>query len=262
MADIRTYGDWAVVTGASAGIGQAFARRLAAARINTVLVARRRDRLAALADELSRQHGTQSRVVAEDLEREDAAQRIGDHVRDLDVGILVNNAGFSAAGRFERVPLDRHLAMIRVNCIAVTALTHVFLPRMKARGRGAIVIVASAAGYQPVPLAGTYGATKAFDLMLAEALWSENRGSGVDVLALSPGPVDTEFQAVAGETAHPGATPESVVDVALGALGRKPSVVAGGFNKARAWSVRLAPRALVARMAFGVMREFIPEPMR
>lgn len=262
MADIRTYGGWALVTGASAGIGQAFARRLAAARIDTVLVARRRDRLEALADELSRQYGTKSRVVAEDLEREDAAARIGEQVRDLDVGILVNNAGFSAAGRFERVPLDRHAAMIKVNCLAVAALTHVFLPRLKARGRGAIVIVASAAGYQPVPLAGTYGATKAFDLMLAEALWSENRGTGVDVLALSPGPVDTEFQAVAGETAHPGATPESVVDVALAALGRKPSVVAGGFNKARAWSVRLAPRALVARMAFGVMRAFIPEPMR
>ena len=262
MADIQAYGQWAVVTGASAGIGQAFARRLAAAKINTVLVARRRDRLAVLADELSRQHGTQSRVVAADLEHEDAVTRIGEETKDLDVGILVNNAGFSAAGRFERVPLDRHIAMIKVNCVAVAALTHVFLPRMKARGRGAIVIVASAAGYQPVPLAGTYGATKAFDLMLAEALWSENRGSGVDVLALSPGPVDTEFQAVAGETSHPGATPESVVDVALGALGRKPSVVAGGFNKARAWSVRLAPRALVARMAFGVMREFIPEPMR
>jgi short-subunit dehydrogenase len=262
MADLGKYGDWAVVTGASAGIGQAFARRLAAARVNTILVARRRDRLEALADELSRTHGTKSRVVVEDLERDDAAVRIGEAVKDLDVGILVNNAGFSAAGRFERVPLDRHAGMIKVNCIAVAALTHVFLPRMKARGRGAIVIVASAAGYQPVPLAGTYGATKAFDLMLAEALWSENRGTGVDVLALSPGPVDTEFQAVAGETAHPGATPESVVDVALAALGRKPSVVAGGFNKARAWSVRLAPRALVARMAFGVMRTFIPEPMR
>jgi uncharacterized protein len=262
MADIEKYGQWAVVTGASAGIGQAFARRLAAAKINTVLVARRRDRLASLAEELSRRYGTQSRVVPADLEQEDAAACIGDETKDLEVGILVNNAGFSAAGRFDRVPLDRHIAMIKVNCIAVTALTHVFLPRMKARGRGAIVIVSSAAGYQPVPLAGTYGATKAFDLMLAEALWSENRGSGVDVIALSPGPVDTEFQAVAGESAHPGASPESVVDVAVGALGRKPSVVAGGFNKARAWSVRLAPRALVARMAFGVMREFIPEPMR
>src|SRR5262245_38722585 len=127
MADMRAYGEWAVVTGASAGIGQAFARRLAAEGINTVLVARRRDRLTALADELSQKHGTRSRVVPEDLEREDVAQRIGEQVKDLDVGILVNNAGFSAAGRFDRVSLDRHVAMIKVNCIAVAALTHVFL---------------------------------------------------------------------------------------------------------------------------------------
>jgi short-subunit dehydrogenase len=262
MADIASYGKWAVVTGASAGIGQAFARRLAAAHVDTVLVARRADRLQTLAAELEGRHGTRSRVIVEDLERDGAAERIGEQTADLEVGVLVNNAGFSAAGRFERVPRDRHAAMIRVNCVAVTELAHVFLPRMKARGRGAIIIVASAAGYQPVPLAATYGATKAFDLMLAEALWSENQGTGVDVLALSPGPVDTEFQAVAGETPHRGATPESVVETALAALGRKPSVVAGSFNKARAWSVRLAPRALVARMAHGVMRQFIPEPMR
>src|SRR5580765_6200196 len=119
MGDIRTYGDWAVVTGASAGIGQAFARRLGAAKVNTVLVARRRDRLEALAAELTRQYGTQSRVVAADLAHEDAAMRIGEQVKDVDVGILINNAGFSAAGRFDRVPLDRHIAMIKVNCIAV-----------------------------------------------------------------------------------------------------------------------------------------------
>ena len=262
MADIGTYGGWAVVTGASAGIGRAFARRLAAARVNTVLVARRRDRLEALGAELSRQHGTESRIVAEDLEREDAASRIGEQVRDLDIGILVNNAGFSAAGRFDRVPLERHLAMIRVNCLAVTALTHLFLPAMKARQRGAVIIVASTAGYQPLGLAATYGATKAFDLMLGEALWAENRGTGVDVLVLSPGPVETEFQAVAGETAHPGATAESVVRVAFAALGKKPSVITGAFNKARTWSVRLGPRAQVARLAMGVMRGFIPETMR
>src|SRR5512145_2608662 len=113
MVDVGTYGGWAVVTGASAGIGQAFARRMAAAKIDTVLVARRRERLAALADELALRYGTQSRILAE----------------DLDVGILINNAGFSAAGRFERVPLDRHAAMIKVNCIAVAGLAHVFLPR-------------------------------------------------------------------------------------------------------------------------------------
>jgi short-subunit dehydrogenase len=99
--------------------------------------------------------------------------------------------------------------------------------------------------------------------MLAEALWAETRGSGVDVLAVSPGPVETEFQAVAGETPHPGQTPASVVEESLAALGRKPSVVTGGLvMKARTWSVRLAPRAQVAQLALGVMRGFIPEPLR
>jgi len=106
------------------------------------------------------------------------------------------------------------------------------------------------------------GATKAFDLMFGEALWAENQGTGVDVLVVSPGPVETEFQTVAGETPHPGATPDSVVEAALAALGRKPSVVAGAANKARAWSVRLGPRAVVARVALGVMRGFLPEAMR
>jgi hypothetical protein len=133
---------------------------------------------------------------------------------------------------------------------------------MRARGRGAVIIVASAAAYQPLGYAATYGATKAFDLMFGEALWAENRGTGVDVLVLSPGPVDTEFQGVAGETPHPGASPESVVAVALAALGKKPSVVAGGLNKVRAWGVRLAPRAQVARLAMGVMRGFVPDAMR
>jgi short-subunit dehydrogenase len=125
-----------------------------------------------------------------------------------------------------------------------------------------MVIVASTAGYQPLPLAAAYGATKAFDLMLGEALWAENRGTGVDVLAVSPGPVDTEFQAVAGETPHPGCRPEDVVTAALGALGRKPSVIVGPANAARAWSVRLAPRAVVARMAEAVMRRNVPEEAR
>jgi len=262
MADLKAYGSWALVTGASAGIGMAFTRRLAGAGLNVALVARRRDRLEALAAEMERSHGVRTRVIVEDLERDGCAEHIGDQVRDLEIGILVNNAGFSSVGRFERVPREKILGMIRVNCLAVAALTHAFLPAMQARRRGAIVIVASVAGYQPLGLAATYGATKAFDLMLGEALWAENRGTGVDVLALSPGPVDTEFQTVAGETAHPGATPESVVEDALAALGRKPSVIAGPFNKVRTWSLRLAPRAQVARLALGVMGRFVPEGLR
>ena len=262
MSSLMSYGEWALVTGASAGIGTAFATRLATQGINVVLVARRADRLEALADALGRANRVQTRVVPEDLERDGAVERIEARVADLPIGILVNNAGFSAVGRFEQVPRDRILGMIRVNCLAVAGLTHAFLPAMRARGRGAVIIVSSAAAYQPLGYAATYAATKAFDLMLGEALWAENRGAGIDVLVLSPGPVDTEFQAVAGEAPHPGATPESVVDVAFGALGRKPSVVAGPFNKMRAWSVRLGPRAQVARLAMGVMRAYVPETKR
>ena len=259
---LRAYGDWALVTGASAGIGATFARRLAAQGINLVLVARRADRLQSLAAELGRAAGVEARVVAEDLERDGVVDRIVERVGDLPVGILVNNAGFSMHGRFDRVPRDKILGMVRVNCLAVAGLTHAFLPAMRARGRGAVIIVSSAAAYQPLGYAATYAATKAFDLMLGEALWAENRGSGVDVVVVSPGPVDTEFQAVAGEVPHPGASPESVVETAFTALGKKPSVVAGAFNKVRAWSVRLGPRAQIARLAMGVMRGVVPEAMR
>lgn len=262
MASLRSYGDWALVTGASAGIGAVFARKLAAERMNVVLVARRADRLQALANELARAHAVKTRVVAEDLERDGAIERIAASVADLEIGVLVNNAGFSTVGRFERVPREKILGMIRVNCLAVAGMTHAFLPGMTKRRRGAIVIVASVAGYQPLGFAATYGATKAFDLMLGEALWAENRDTGVDVLVLSPGPVETEFQTVAGETPHPGATPESVVEVAFQALGKKPSVIAGRLNKARTWGVRFAPRAQVARLAMGVMRGFVPDAVR
>jgi short-subunit dehydrogenase len=262
MAALKSYGPWALVTGASAGIGDAFARRLAADGVNVALVARRGDRLRALADDLGRRHGVQSRVVVQDLGADGAAERVAAELKDLEIGILVNNAGFSTVGRFDRVPRAKIVEMIRVNCIAVAELTHLFLPAMRARGRGAVVIVASVAGYVPLGLAATYGATKAFDLMLGEALWAENQGTGVDVCVLSPGPVETEFQQVAGETPHPGATPESVVEAALAALGRKPSVIEGAFNKMRTWSTRLAPRAQVARLALGVMRSYIPETMR
>jgi short-subunit dehydrogenase len=262
MESLRRYGEWALVTGASAGIGAVFARRLAAEGVNVALVARRVDRLDSLAAELAREHGVQARVVAEDLERDDGVDRVAARTADLAIGILVNNAGFSAVGRFDRVPREKILGMIRVNCLAVAGLTHAFLPAMRARRRGAIVIVSSVAGYQPLGLAATYGATKAFDLMLGEALWAENRDAGVDVVVLSPGPVETEFQMVAGETPHPGATPESVVEAAFGALGRKPSVIAGSLNKARTWSIRLAPRAQVARLAMSVMRGFVPAALR
>jgi short-subunit dehydrogenase len=262
MRSFTSYGSWALVTGASAGIGEAFARTLARQGLGVVLTARREDRLRALAGELESAHGVPTRTIPLDLSVEGAPDRLVAATADLDVGVLINNAGYGLAGRFESARYERLLAMIRLNCAAVAALTHHFLPRMKARGKGAVVIIASVAGYQPVPFNAAYGATKAFDLMLAEALWAETRGSGVDVLGVSPGPTETEFQAVAGEAPHPGATPEQVVATAIRALGRKPSVVVGAGNKVQSFGVRFAPRAMTAKLAGRVMSGFLPATSR
>jgi uncharacterized protein len=262
MAMLGSYGGWAVVTGASAGIGDAFARALAAERVNLVLTARREERLRTLATDLEARYGIQTRVIALDLAVDGAPARLAEATADLDVGFVLNNAGFGVAGRFELGSYERVLEMVRLNCIAVTAVSHLFLPRLAARGRGALVIVASVAGYQPLPFAAVYGATKAFDLMLGEALWAENRGRGVDVLAVSPGPTDTEFQTVAGEKPHAAVPPADVVDATVGALGKQPSVIVGNFNAIRAFTLRFAPRALIARVSEMVMRENLPEGNR
>jgi short-subunit dehydrogenase len=259
---LGSYGGWAVVTGASAGIGEAFARALAAARVNLVLTARREDRLQSLARTLEAHHDVQTRVVPLDLAVDGAPKKLAEATADLDVGFVLNNAGFGVAGRFETGDYERVLDMVRLNCVTVAAISHLYLPRLIARGRGALVIVASVAGYQPLPLAAVYGATKAFDLMLGEALWAENRGRGVDVLAVSPGPTDTEFQAVAGEKPHAAVPPEDVVSATVGALGRQPSVIVGSVNALRTFSLRFAPRALIARVAEMVMRENVPESAR
>ncbi len=259
---LGSYGGWALLTGASAGIGEAFARALGAAGVNLVLTARREDRLRSLATELENHHHIQTRVVPLDLAVDGAPKRLAEATADLDVGFVLNNAGFGVAGRFELGDYERVLEMVRLNCVTVTAISHLYMPRLVARGRGALVIVASVAGYQPLPLAAVYGATKAFDLMLGEALWAENRGRGVDVLAVSPGPTDTEFQAVAGEKPHAAVPPEDVVSATVGALGKQPSVIVGSFNAMRTFSLRFAPRALIARITERVMRPNVPESAR
>jgi hypothetical protein len=248
------FGGAALVTGASAGIGESFVRALAARGMDVILVARRAERLAEIARELHETHGVRAEAIAEDLTRVDAAVRLSAAVaeRGVSVGLLVNNAGFGQFGPFVDEDPEQAVRMVDLNCRAPVALTHAFLPEMLARGRGGLVFVASTAGYQPTPWYAVYGATKAFDLMLAEALWVELRDRGIEVLGLSPGYTSTEFQEVAGvrEMAVPSVMgPGEVVDVALRALGKKPSVIPGLLNKASAVAAQLGPRALVARTA-------------
>jgi short-subunit dehydrogenase len=253
------YGEWALVTGASAGIGAEFARAFAREGVSCVLSARREDRLRELASELEKNHHVATRVVAADLAAPDGADRLAAAVADLDLAILVNNAGFGLAGRFDRCDPARLREMVQVNCMAPVVLTARLLPRLLERGRGAVVITGSVAGRQPMPLHGVYSATKAFDLLFGESLAVELRDRGIDVLVLEPGPTETEFQQVAGELAHPGEPAARVVEVALDALGRQSSVVSGWWNWLRANAAgRLAPRSLVAYVARDYMARQTP----
>jgi len=252
------FGPWAVVTGASAGLGEQFARQLAPLGFKLVLVARRAERLETLAQELAKTHGTECRPLPLDLSAEGADARLDEATADLDVGLFVNNAGLGYYGSFVEQDRERLAGLVRLNCAAVALLAHRFARRLVARGRGAMVIVASTAAYQATPHMVLYGATKGFDLLLAEGLDWELRGTGVRVMALCPGATATEFQGAADGVPHPGADPSVVVRTALRSLGRRPAVIPGLSNKLVVHSQRLFPRRLVTFFGERVLRRFDP----
>jgi short-subunit dehydrogenase len=252
LADYRT----ALVTGASRGMGEAFARQLAARRLNLVLVARSQDRLEALADELSAAHGVAAHVVVADLAEPHAAEAVfaATERLGLEVDLLVNNAGFSKAGPFAELPLDVQAEMVRLNVNTVVGLTRLYLPGMRQRKRGGVINVSSTAGFQPVPHMAVYGATKAFVLSFSEAVAAEVAGDGVRVMALCPGATGTEFWSTAGlwqERMAQMSTPDEVVAAGLRAFARgRWSFVPGFVNQVAAlFSGRVLPGWLVARLA-------------
>ena len=193
-------GKWALVTGASAGIGEAFAVELAAAGVNIVLTARRKGRLEAIAAKLIGDYKIQVRIIVADLEQPEAPEKIFAQTEGsgLIIDVLVNNAGFGYYGEFAKGEPARQAAMVQVNCTAVVVLTNLFLPGMMARRRGDILIVASTASFQPVAYLATYAATKVFDRFVAEAVAEEVKKYGIRVSALCPGPTQSEFGEVAG----------------------------------------------------------------
>jgi short-subunit dehydrogenase len=255
------YGPWAVVTGASSGIGDAFARQLASARLDLVLVARRRDRLERLRDELCAAHGIEVRVVELDLAREVAAAELATAIADLDVGLFVSNAGFGLKGAFLEIPLEEQLRMLTLNCRFPLEILHRVVPRLRARGRGGIIVVGSTAAFQGIPGSATYSATKAFDLLLAEAVAEEVRADGVDVLALLPGPTDTEGPRRTGVDPYKAPVapmqPDAVARAGLRALGRRPVVIPGFANRLTALILRLVPRAFATRQAGRLVRRVL-----
>jgi len=250
---------WALITGASAGIGAALARELAASRANLVLTARRQERLDALASELRSRHGITVEVCRSDLSAAEGPEALFafTQAKGIELALLVNNAGFGAYGELDEVPLERLSEMVTVNVAAVVKLTRLYLPGMLRRGRGDILIVASTAAFQPVPYMSTYAATKAFDLMFAQGLAEEVRGRGVRVCALCPGTTQSEFAQIAGRRSsmRAGESAEKVARVGLAALATgRSAVISGVANKLGVASQRLAPRALVARITGALFR--------
>jgi short-subunit dehydrogenase len=249
-----------LITGASSGIGEVFARRLAARGRNVLLVARSEDKLITLCNELGRSNSIRAQYVALDLSLPESAARLFEEAekRGLTIDLLVNNAGFGSFGDFAKADLARELNMIDLNVKSLVELTYRFLQPMRARKQGAIINVASTAAFQGVPFMATYAATKAFVLSFSEALWEENRAFGIKVMALCPGVTETNFfEAARGEKppARASQTPEEVVDTALRGLARgKSHIISGWVNRVMTESERLVPRSLVTRMAGRMMR--------
>jgi hypothetical protein len=253
--------NFAVITGASSGIGACFARALAARGKHLVLVARSKDKLEDLARETRAKHSLRIEVVPQDLSTEGAAPRLVSTLneRGMAVDLLINNAGFGAQGEFWKLPLDRQSQMLRLNIVALTELTHLLLPSMLARHSGGIINISSMAGFQPVPFTSVYSATKAFVTSFSMALAEEVRDYGVKVVALCPGATATNFWEAGAYTTRdaPGGlqAPEEVVAAGLRALDRGRSLAVPRFlNRLMVASLRLAPRRMVAREAGKMFR--------
>src|SRR5216684_8462492 len=252
-------GQWALITGATAGIGVAFAKELAFGGTNRVLTARRKDRLEELARSLAANYKINTQVIAADLADSNAPEKIFAFTKEkgIEIDLLINNAGFGQYGEFPSVEKQRLLAMVQVNCSAVVHLTRLYLPEMIARRRGYVLILASTASFQAVPYISTYAATKAFDLLFAEGLAEEMKPYGIRVCALCPGSTESEFHVVSGQEKFKrnAETAEKVAHTGLKALAAGKSYVISGLgNYLGAHGERLVPRRFVTKVAAKLFR--------
>jgi hypothetical protein len=249
-----TYGPWAVVTGASDGIGREMALCLAKMGLKLVLVARRRTTLEQFAADISNRYGTGSRVIAADLAQPSGVEAVIAATADLDIGLLVACAGFGLSGRLIDSAVDQEASMVDVNCRAVLSLSHHFSRRFAAQRRGGLVLMSSLLAFQGVPLSANYAATKAYIQSLAEALYYELAPLGVDVLASAPGPIHTGFAARADMRMGLAQKPENVAQETLNALGRRYVVRPGWLSKALEGTLAFLPRWGRVRAMMQVMK--------
>lgn len=253
--------EYALITGASSGIGECFARALAARGRSLVLVARSREKLEALAAELARKHQVKAVPLAHDLGFPGSARELAQRLNQLglEISLLINNAGFGARGEFWKVPLDRQAEMVHLNILALVELTHLLLPPMVEGRRGGIINVSSTASFQPVAYTTTYAASKAYVTSFSLGLAEELRPLGVTVVTLCPGGTRTHFFEASryGDRRPIGGlqSPEEVVKAALKALERGGGLVVPRLlNKFSVFSQRFVPRGVVARMAARIFR--------
>ncbi len=255
----KRYGPWALVTGASSGIGQEFAMKLAAGGFHIAMVARRRAALEALARDLTSAHAVECRVIEMDLSEPGAAARLADAVADLEIGLLVANAGTGWIGRFDKQAPESHASLIRLHCEMHVELTARLLPAMSSRGRGGVIIVSSMGGMVPLPYYAVYSGTKAMLSNWGEALALEMKGTGVDIEVLAPGDTKTGFQDVAGEMSTKWSSVGEVVEESLSGLGHRTVVVPGLENRLSLLAARFLPRKFFLGIVEKRQREQTPE---
>lgn len=233
MMDLKKkYGEWALVTGASSGIGKAFAEKLAEMGINLILIARRKNLLQEIGMDLNKKHSIEVRIIEADLTDQRKLTDILSFMNNYEIGILVNNAGVGSPGSFLTSPILSDLNMISLNCTAPLVLTKYFANRMKHNNRGAIIFLGSVVGYYPNPSNALYSATKAFDTAFGNSIAYEMKNYNIDVLVVNPGATDTEFKRLSNSKKGPFLrSPEQVVNSTLKKLSRKYNFVDGLFNK-------------------------------
>lgn len=244
------YGPWAIVTGASSGLGEEFARQLVRKGMNLVLIARRIELLESIAAELDSQYSIQVKCVQADLSQPDFMDIINPVIESLEIGLLINNAGIGFAGNFLDHTLEDELQLLHLNCRAPLIITHAVAPQMVQRGRGGIIFVSSLIAFIAAPLWLGYSASKVYDLFVANALWGELRKKGVDVQALCPGVTETGFGKKAGIKKRTNKfgrmQKEPVIAASLKQLGRKQTVIPGFMNKMLLTLTKIIPRKLVS----------------
>jgi hypothetical protein len=250
---LHRYGPWALVTGASDGIGRAFAAQLADMGFKLVIVARRADRLKELAAQLMTKHSTETRIVVADLSTSDGLGQVDRATADLDVGLLVASAGYGSSGPFLQASIEREHNMLEVNCFATLHQCVVFGNRFATRGRGGMILMASILGWQGVPRSAHYAATKAYVQSLAEGLHVELEPKGIDVLAVAPTSVASGFAERANMRMDSTVPADTVARQSLNALGRKGTVIPGALSKILTYALSPFPRSIRTRMLARVM---------